>query len=290
MTMAPLPITAAVAACKRVESLLKSLRKIASCEPPPAEILVHLDGNSPEILDRLRKEFPTARLIGSDHLIGPGGGRNALTREARNPWVAHFDDDSFPSTPDYFAIAAKLIAANPEVAVWSATIISHEPSPEPGSLWLNAVYPGCGHLMSQAWFSKTRGYLPLPFAYNLEEVDVSLQLHALGALCLQAADLKVWHDHPNPVRETHDTEVLMMINTILFPLLRYPMSALPQGILSILRRAFKLSKLPGGLSVLARTAIRLPATVRKNFHHRNPLPSKSTWSWLLLRRERLRLH
>jgi GT2 family glycosyltransferase len=290
MTKASIPITAAVTACKRVESLLTSLRKIASCEPPPAEILVHLDGNSPEILDRLRKEFPTARLIGSDHLVGPGGGRNRLTREAKNPWIAHFDDDSFPETPDYFAVAAKLIASNPEVAVWSATIISHEPSPEPGSLWLNAVHPGCGHLMSQAWFAKTSGYLPLTFAYNLEEVDVSLQLHALGAVCVQAADLKVWHDHPNPVRETPDTEVLMMINTILFPLLRYPLSALPQGILSILRRAFKLSKLPGGLSVLARTAIRLPATVRQNFHHRKPLPSKSTWSWLFLRRERFRVH
>jgi GT2 family glycosyltransferase len=203
--------------------------------------------------------------------------------------VAHFDDDSYPADPGYFATAAHLIQSAPEVAVWCATITSHEPLLEPGSLWLRAVYPGCGHLMNQCAFQRTVGYVERPIAYNLEEVDVSLQLHALGERCVQAADLQVWHDHPTPTRELPEIETAMMVNTILFPFLRYPLTLLPQAALSILRRAIKLVRLPGGAHILGRSLAILIATWPEFRSKRKSVSFSTALSWLSLRRHPIRI-
>jgi hypothetical protein len=248
-----------------------------------------VDGNNPEVIALVSTIAPKARILGSPTLIGPGGARNRLNTEAKSPWIAHFDDDSFPVDSSYFATASELIGLSQRVAVWCATIVSHEPKPEPGSLWQVAVFPGCGHIMNRAWFLRTQGYLPRTVAYNLEEVDVAIQLLALGGLCVQAADLTVWHDHATPDREPPEREVAIMINTILFPLLRYPLSLFPQAAFSILRRALCIAKLPIGLSVLARTAALLPATFSLYRQKRKPVSTSTALSWLLLRKQPLRV-
>ncbi len=261
-----------------------------ACQPAPAEILIHIDGNAQNIRHLIRQTAPSARILASQSLIGPGGARNRLTLEAANPWVAHFDDDSFPAEPKYFAQAAHLITRAPNIAVWCATITSHEPLLEPGSFRQVAVYPGCGHLIQKAAFQLTHGYVKRAIAYNLEEVDVSLQLHALGLHCIQAADLHVWHDHPTPARELPEIETAMMVNTILFPLLRYPLVLLPQAALSVLRRAFHLIRKPGGAGILARCGtdfFKIWPTLQSQ---RCPVAPSTALSWLSLRRNPLRIH
>jgi len=282
--IASIPITAAVAACSREQSLKTTLERIKACHPPPAEILVHIDGNHPAVRRLIVQTTPHARILATESLIGPGGARNRLTREAASPFVAHFDDDSFPADTSYFATAAQLIDAFPDIAVWCATITSHETLLAPGCFQLVAVYPGCGHLMNQSAFQRTLGYVERPIAYNLEEVDVSLQLHALGERCIQAADLHVWHEHPTPARELPEIETAMMVNTILFPLLRYPLLLFPQAALSILRRTLKLIWLPGGARILTRSMANL-LTAWSDFHSkRKPVTASAALSWLRLRR------
>jgi len=290
MTAVPettIPISVAVPACRRPTQLRVTLVRLLACDPPPAEIMVHLDGNNAELRTLMECEFPNVRLLHSDSLIGPGGARNRLMREARYDWVAHFDDDSFPQDGDFFARAWQLISNNPETAVFSATILPMEVS-EPNGLWLQSFYFGCGHIMSRNWFLRTRGYLALPVAYNLEEVDVGIQLHDLGGVCLRSGDLQVFHDHPVPLRESEDRQVAIMINTVLFPLLRYPLLLMPQAFGSILRRLVCLA-LQGEWRVILRSLRTLPAALCHYLPMRRPVRTSTAWSWLMLRRAPLRV-
>jgi GT2 family glycosyltransferase len=285
--MTEIPISVAVPACSRPEKLRATLDHLMACVPPPAEILVHLDGNNAGLRVMIEVEFPEVRLFHSSNLLGPGGARNRLMREARHDWVAHFDDDSYPVDKDYFAVVWKLITDFPETAVFAATIQPMEQS-DPQGLWLDSQYVGCGHVMSRGWFLRTKGYLPLPVAYNLEEVDVSMQLHNLGGCCLHAGSLRVFHDHPVPQREGEDTQVAMMVNTVVFPLLRYPLLLLPQACVSILRRVLRLA-LHHEWRVLRRSIVCLPDAVAYYLPLRAPVHTFVAWDWLLRRRSPLRV-
>jgi len=287
MTSTSIPISVAVPACRRFTQLRVTLERLHACQPPPAEILVHLDGNDSGLRDLVQREFPGVRLLHSEVLMGPGGARNRMMHEARCPWVAHFDDDSFPQDIDYFARAWSLIVTLPETAVFCASILPVDSLDSQG-LWLQAYYHGCGHLMSRDWFLRTRGYLPLPIAYNLEEVDVSIQLLDMGGRCLLSGDLRVFHDHLPPAREDENIQVAMMINTVLFPLLRYPLLLLPQAFASVLRRLFRLV-LRQEWRVICLALCALPAAIWRYLPLRVPVRFPTAWHWLLLRREPLRV-
>ncbi|OYW77070.1 MAG: hypothetical protein B7Z37_06005 [Verrucomicrobia bacterium 12-59-8] len=98
----------------------------------------------------------------------------------------------------------------------------------------------------------------------------------------------MFHDHPAPIRETEDTQVAMMINTVLFPLLRYPLLLLPQACGSILRRLLRLA-LSGEWRVILRSLWALPGAMGHYIPLRAPVRTTTAWSWLLLRREPLRV-
>ncbi|WP_395750215.1 glycosyltransferase family 2 protein [Prosthecobacter sp.] len=283
MAVSRIPISVAVPACRRLDQLRLTLSRLEACVPRPAEILVHLDGNDSGLRRLVEEEFPQVKLLHSNVLLGPGGARNRLMNEARNTWVAHFDDDSFPVDLDFFARVWRVIDRFPETAVFAATILPVDNPPDPQGLWLHAMYIGCGHVMNRDWFLRTQGYLPLPLAYNLEEVDVSIQLHELGGRCLQSGALRVFHDHPVPTRETEEVQVAMMINTVVFPLLRYPMTVLPQAFGSVLRRLLRLA-LHGEWRVILRSLGALPGALRRYLPLRAPVHAATVWSWLLLRR------
>ena len=288
LSLLPSPsISAAVAACERTESLSRTLARLQACVPPPAEILIHVDGDHPAVREVVAKSCPSARVLTSREPMGPGGARNRLTQAARFPWVAHFDDDSYPAHHSFFADAQSWISRLPaSVAVLSAVIAPHEPPLEAGTLRGQAVYPGCGHLMNRAWFLRTQGYQPRPVAYNLEEVDVSLQLHALRASVVQVADLTVVHDHPIPPLESSIVEAATLVNTCLFPVLRYPLSLLPQAALSVARRVVtRILRHPNRWTILQLALRDLSASWPAILARRQPVPSSVAWRWLVLRRQ-----
>lgn len=275
-------ISAAVPACRRLSQLRTTLERLHACQPGPAEILVHLDGNDRDLRALVETDFPLVKLLHSDVLIGPGGARNRMMKEARHLWVANFDDDSFPAEIDYFSKASTLITHYPDVAVFSACILPFE-NLDPAGLWLRAFYPGCGHLMNRDWFLKTTGYQQLPIAYNLEEVDVSIQLCDKGGLCLQSGQMRVFHDHIPSVRENEKTQAEIMINTVIFPLLRFPLLLLPQAVCSVVRRMLRLALL-AEWAVIKGALLRLPFAIRKYLPLRAPVRFSSACKWLLLRR------
>lgn len=221
-------------AFERVDALLKTISIIHQCEPAPEEILVHADGGNPEVLEALRKHWPEIRVLVSAQLIGPGGARNRLIAAAKNELVANFDDDSFPDQPDYFARVLRLAEQFPDAAMFSAA--SQDFEKEMAGPHAIAVSSGCGCVFRQSWHARTRGFVPLPIAYGMEETDISLQLHALGGVIVHAPDLHVKHDKPPPLEVSARTNATVIANMALLPYLRYPVLMWPAGIWQVLRR------------------------------------------------------
>lgn len=213
---------------------MKTIREIQACCPAPAEILVHVDGASRLVLEALRQYHPEIRVLTSDQLLGPGGSRNRLVAEAKYELVANFDDDSFPDQIDYFGRILQTAALFPDAAIYSAASQDFEKQ-MPG-YHVIAVASGCGCVFRKSWFLRTRGFVPLPVGYGMEEVDISLQLHALGGKIIHDPDLHVIHDKQPPTTVSAELNARVIANFALFPYLRYPMLIWPAGLWQVLRR------------------------------------------------------
>lgn len=274
-------VTAVVPACLRVEQLLKTLRSIQLCKPGPAEILVHVDGGAPEVLECLMREHPQVRVLRSDALLGPGGARNRLIAEAANELVANFDDDSFPEHEDYFARVLYLDTRFPTAAIFSAASQESERSPQ--RFLRIAVFSGCGCVFRKSWFQRVEGFVPLPVAYNMEEVDVSLQMHAIGGWIVHDPMLRVVHDHPPPREIAPQTNAEVLANTALFPFLRFPLWLLPLGVMSVLwRLVFLVHK--GWTAGIARGLTMIPRHLLRHAGRRHSVSIGSVLTWLKLKR------
>src|SRR5687768_10032215 len=92
----PAPVSAIVTAHQRVEQLFVTLQKLEACTPPPAEIIVHVDGGNDACAMAVGERHPGVHVIVSRTQLGPGGGRNHLVEAAAQPLIASFDDDSYP--------------------------------------------------------------------------------------------------------------------------------------------------------------------------------------------------
>src|SRR5262249_39795089 len=75
-------VSAVVTAHKRFEQTLVTVRRLTECQPEPAEILVHVDGNEAELARAVQLSCPGVRVILSQANVGPGGGRNKLLAAA----------------------------------------------------------------------------------------------------------------------------------------------------------------------------------------------------------------
>lgn len=275
------PVSVIVPACKKPEALAKTLMRIQECQPAPDEILVHADGSDPQILSLLEREFPSVKVLQSSSLLGPGGSRNKLVKAARNELVANFDDDSFPATKNYFARVIEDARLFPEAAIISAA--SHEAEWQvPGFLQI-AVASGCGCVFRKSWFERTTGFVPLRIAYNMEEVDVGLKLHAIGGAIVHDPDLRVIHDHP--WRERVDPEIngAVLANTALLAYLRYPWWLMPLGFLQVFLLLVRLAS-RGAFAGLWNGLQAIPSYLLEHRHFREPKPGLAVLSWLLLKR------
>jgi hypothetical protein len=142
---------------------------------------------------------------------------------------------------------------------------------------------GCGCVFRKSWFLKTSGFVPLPIAFGMEEVDVGLQLHALGGVIVQDPNLRIVHHHPP--QDTADSKTLSTIlaNTLLLPFLRYPVHLWPLGLWHLLSQV--RNYLARGWSASILPGLRMiPSHLRQHRSYRRPVPGKAVWSWIHLRR------
>jgi len=262
----------------RQKKLQTCLEKVLSCNPQSSEILIHIDCGDTQTIPFLKsKKYPLVRWITSQTRQGPGGGRNRLIQEAKSPLIASFDDDSWPLDPNYFQVATEIFAAHPQAAVLSAQEIRPKTTPpDPnGPIQPVSCFQNCACLIRRDAFLQTRGYLPLRYAYGMEEADVALQLLDLGWQILDVPQLRVFHDtqlshHASPaINAAHIT------NTALRVYLRYPSSHWLLGIAQVLNRvkyaAFSACRYDGILQGLAQ----IPPTLWKYRQERSPVKAST---------------
>ena len=278
-------ISAIVTAYERIDQTLATLRVIQSCVPKPDEILVHVDAGQVKCEQAISKEFPHVRVLRSREQVGPGGGRNKLMDAAQYDFVASFDDDSYPIDSDYFERALKLFERFPEASVICAALY-HTGEPiglDDRSAQWTADFSGGACIYRRSAFLEAGGYVPLPVAYGMEEVDLAIRLHSTGGKILRTPWLRVFHN--NDLKRHSDPSVTAgsIANLALLAYLRYPVSLWVIGAGQCLNRLVWLLG-HGRYRGIAKGFGMIPSHLRANQRYRLPLSSTAVRSYLTLRR------
>ncbi|HZR78853.1 MAG TPA: glycosyltransferase [Chthoniobacterales bacterium] len=278
------PITAIVTAHTRVVEILTTLKTIQQCDPAPEEIIVHVDGNQERCEQAIRNAFPEIQILRSKDRIGPGGARNKLIAAARNDIVASFDDDSYPLDKDYFARVQALSEQFTDASILAATVyergddLSDEISDEK---WASDFSAG-GCVFRRSCFLPTNGFVPLPMAYGMEEVDLALRLHAGGQRILRSKTLRVYHDTDLRRHSDSDVTAASIANLALLAYLRYPLSLAWLGVAQIANRIRWLIKHRRWRGIF-RGLIMIPGYVRRYRHYRQKIRAEFVRSYVALR-------
>lgn len=279
------PISAIVPTTPHSHSLEKTLHRLAACQPPPAEILVHVDGPPPEWI---AGRFPQVKVLTSSGKTGPGGARNRLLREATHAWVASFDDDSSPLDADFFARASDAVEQQREASVIACALFERDEEPAAAQPPPPAFHPcldfvHCSCLWRRDAFLSTRGHVPLAEAWCMEEQDVGLQLFAQGGKVVFAPHLRVFHDTARAHHNEPRIAAATLANVALLVFLRYPLLLWPLGFLQIARRIAWMTQ-NGRVGGILPGLCMIPARCWKNRRHRETLPVRSLWRQLILKR------
>lgn len=279
------PVTAMVTAFDRVPQLIETLRRIAACDPAPAEILVHVDGGQSASAAAVRASGIDVRVIESAANLGPGGGRNLLMARAASEFVASFDDDSYPRDRDYFQRVSMMFERFPEASVLDAQV-QHAGEPDlparTTAAWVSD-FTGCGCVYRRGHFLETGGYVPLPAAYFMEEVDLAMRLHARGRRILRTSWLRVFHDTDLARHADPRVTAASIRNIALLTYLRYPVQCWPIGFVQGANRVqwlLRHGRRRGVATGLAET----PGHLRRYRAYRAPLTGDAVRSYLRLRR------
>ncbi len=283
--MAPAPVTAIITAYQRREATAHTLKTIASCVPPPAEIIVHVDGGGSVLADLVRAQHPAARVLVSKGHVGPGGARNLMVNAATQPFIASFDDDSYPMDADFFQRVADLFEAFQDAWVIAGKIFHlHQTIAPPlaEGAWA-ADFSGGGCAYRRERYLEVGGYVPLPAAYNMEEVDFALRLHAKQGRILGTPWLRVFHDTDLARHSDPEVTSASIANLALLAFLRYPLHLWSIGAAQVLNRIQWLARNGRRRGILGGLAA-IPAHVWRHRRLRHPLDAPVVRSYLALRR------
>lgn len=278
-------ISAIVTAYERIEQTLATLRVIQSCVPPPDEILVHVDADQVACEDAIREAFPGVQILRSREQVGPGGGRNKLVEAAQGEFIASFDDDSYPIDSDYFARASRVFEKFPEASLICAALYHAGESiglDERSAQW-TADFSGGACIFRRKAFLDAGGYVPLPVAYGMEEVDLAIRLHSRGGKILTTPWLRVFH---NTDLQRHGDPCVTagsIANLALLAYLRYPVSLWGIGVGQCANRLLWLLQ-HGRRRGIFKGVTMIPRHVWANHRYRLPVSSKVVRSYLALRR------
>lgn len=265
--------------------VFETLTRVQACEPPPAEIWVHIDEADGRLEQALAARFPDVHVIASAVRLGPGGGRNACLQRCTSPFVVSLDDDSYPVDQNFFAVVEQLFKRHPEGAVITAAIWHRNEAEIPlgATFRRQAGFTGCGHAIRLSDYRSIPGYVPRPVAYGLEETDVALQLFAQERGLFYSDALRVFHD--TELKHHAEPEIVagVVANAALLPFLRYPMLLWPLGafqLMSTLRYCIGAGRTRGLLSGLSR----IPKDCWQFRSYRRVQPAAAVARYVLSRR------
>jgi GT2 family glycosyltransferase len=278
-------ISAIVTAFNRTRQTLDTLNKLQQCSPPPDELLVHVDGNQQVLASAINSAFPSVKVTCNPQSVGPGGGRNTLLSKATNEIVASFDDDSYPIDRDFFNRVRKLSDAVPDAAIYAGAVYERDAFVESDEYKANWVadFSGGACVYRRSRFLQTSGYLSLPLAYGMEEVDLALRLHASTEKVLRTPWLRVFHDTSLTRHGDPQITEASIKNIALLAYLRYPSTCYWVGFGQVLNRIFWLLKNQRRQGIL-QGLIAIPDHLHSHRAHRYPVSTLRLLSYLKLRR------
>jgi GT2 family glycosyltransferase len=261
------------------------LEKIHACEPKPGEIWVHVDGADGVVESELNRRFPNVGVLTSPIRLGPGGGRHRCLMACTLPYAVSFDDDSYPIDPDFFSSVERLFSERPHAAVLGASIWHrHEPEKaRTGSLVQFPDYVGCGHAVRLAAYRQVRGYIPRPVAYGMEELDVSLQLFAVGWQIYEAGELRVFHDTDLKHHQSPEVTSGVITNVGLYAFLHYPISAWGWGVAQVVNKVVYCIR-KGRIRGIVAGIFSIPGNCYHNRRYRKPISRQTLNRFLRFRR------
>src|SRR5829696_4985460 len=281
----PSGISAIVTAYERIEQTLATLKVIQSCAPGADEILVHVDDNRIACAEAIRVAFPDVRVLLSHERVGPGGGRNKLLAAVTHDLVASFDDDSYPIDSDYFGRAQQLFATHEDASVVCAALYHRGETialDERRAEW-TADFCGGACIFRRNAFLEAGGYVPLPVAYGMEEVDLAIRLHSRGGKILTTPWLRVFHN--TDLKRHGDPRVTAgsIANLALLAYLRYPVSFWLVGVGQCANRLIWLLR-HGRRRGIWKGLTMIPGHLWANHRYRLPVSRRAVRSYLALRR------
>ncbi|HEV8430017.1 MAG TPA: glycosyltransferase [Pyrinomonadaceae bacterium] len=278
-------ISAIVTAYERIDQTLATLKIIQSCVPAPDEILVHVDANQTACENAIRNAFPEIQILRSEARIGPGGGRNKLVSVATCEFIASFDDDSYPIDSEYFARALKIFEKFPEASLICAALYhaGETIGLDTRSAHWTADFSGGACIFRRQAFLDAGGYVPLPVAYGMEEVDLAIRLHSRGGRILTTPWLRVFHN--TDLKRHGDPKVTAgsIANLALLAYLRYPVSLWGIGVGQCANRLLWLLR-HGRRRGILKGVTMIPAHLQANRRYRLPVSKSAVRSYLALRR------
>lgn len=281
---APVLLSVVIPTYKRTEILQTTLRKIESCSPHPAEVVVHIDAGDRTTGPVLSKNFPQVIQITSEKTQGPGGARNKLLQRSTYEIVVSLDDDSYPIDKDFFSVVLDAFNTHPEAGVLAMSII-HDDEPlvdRHSTDRETADFIGCGCAYRKTVFLKTVGYQPLHPAYGMEESDVGLQIADQGWKIIKIGKLRVRHATNRDHQTSRKIVAAHIRNTALLVYLRYPFSLSLYGIAQVINRV-RYSALRGHLLGATLGLAQIPTTLIRHKKNRSPVSSKTVMKRRALR-------
>jgi GT2 family glycosyltransferase len=287
--MTKAPITVGIPTFGRGMRLQETLEHLAVCRPSPAEIIVHVDQSNGRLERELTRRFPAVIVLSSRQCVGPGGGRHRCILAATQPFFASFDDDSWPVDHDFFADLMVLFEHHPRAAVLAASIY-HQREPQPDrttDVNITTDYIGCGYAIRTDAYRQTTGHIDRTCPYGIEEVDVAMQLHAIGWTILHSRRLRVFHDTQLSHHQRADVIAGTVQNVALRAFLRYPVSLWPRALFQLANIVLFMIKhrrfdglgsglwgIPSTLSRYASQRRRIPAAKLRSYFNARP---KQPW-------------
>ncbi|AFY37237.1 glycosyl transferase family 2 [[Leptolyngbya] sp. PCC 7376] len=282
-------ISVVIPTYQRPDDLIVAIEKIVACEPHPAEIVVHIDCGD-EITKPQLESLSIGKIdiviIQGDRRVGPGGGRNKAIKQAKYDIVASFDDDSYPLDSDYFARLLALFQKYPKAAVIGAAIYHRNETilPEKDEVNWAHSFVGCGCAYRRNLFLNTGGYVELPIAYGMEEVDLSLRLFDQDWRVLVSSWLRVFHDTDLTRHGSPKITAASISNQILLTYLRYPVLLWWIGLGQTANRILWLIR-NQRLAGIGKGLINIPRLLVENHQHRSVVKAEKLKSFLRLKRQ-----
>jgi GT2 family glycosyltransferase len=229
------PVSVGIPTWARGKRVLGTLERIFACDPLPAEIVVHVDASDGNLEQVLRDRFPSVQVLTSRRRVGPGGGRHRCVMAASQPYFVSFDDDSWPTDPDFFGEVVRLFKDEPATAILAA-MIHHPGEAEPVRTEANAEvveYTGCGYALRRCAYLEVPGHIDNPIPYGFEEIDLVIQLLAAGWKVRRAPGLRVYHETQLQHHVRAEIVAGTIHNAALIAWLRYPPRYFVRGVLQV---------------------------------------------------------